>query len=406
MKRIKCCTLLFNSDAKEQRIKVLADGRQIYTISWAVFGLMSALVLIVGSTKLMAETGASVQAPFAQSGAVGGGGGGGGGFGGGAFSLTGQAGGESSGGGGGFGSSGRAGGGGVFVERLQHVIGPSPQREQVPWVGVAVSEASEALISQLGLPPGVGLEVTYVASNSPAAKAGLEKNDILVRFEDQSLVLPAQFRKLVQVRKEGDTVKLLFYRHGKEQKTTITLAKTGNQFSEVDDFQDRFRKFNELIDGNAKTFGRSIKIDQKNIQEQVRRSMEQAARAYEQALRTFTNSKVNFDAAAKEFRRLSSSGVVLDNDAAVTVRTTGNSAKSLVKADESGTIVIVANPELRLTAHDKAGKLIFDGDIQTSDQRSKVPSDLWQKVEPLVRKMGEGSKAGLETELEQPDQEQ
>jgi hypothetical protein len=282
-------------------------------------------------------------------------------------------------------------------------------REQVPWVGVAVSEASEALIAQLGLPPGVGLEVTYVASNSPAAKAGIEKNDVLTQLEDQSLVLPAQFQKLVQVRKEGDTVKLVYYRHGKEQTATVTLSKTDrfggddstgwqNKFGESS--KGEIEALRESLKGMDGGFG-NIKIDQDKIQEQVKHSMEQARRAYEQALRSYSNSSLNFDEAAKRFDLLSKSGVVLDNNAAVTVRTTGKSAKSLVKADDSGTIVIVANPDLRLTAHDKQGKLLFDGDIQNSEQRSKVPSDLWQKIEPLVKKM----QADPESDLEEPEGE-
>ena len=272
-------------------------------------------------------------------------------------------------------------------------------------MGVAVSEASEALISQLGLPPGVGLEVTYVASNSPAAKAGLEKNDVLTKLEDQSLVLPAQFRKLVQVRKEGDKVKLAYYRHGKEQTTFITLAKT--DLAGDEDLTGRMNKLNALltedIKGSGGTFG-SIKFDQDKIQEQVGRSMKEARRAYELALRNFTNSSSNFDEAAKRFDLLTKSGVMLDNDAAVTVRTTSKSARSLVKADDSGTIVIVANPDLRLTAHDKQGKLLFDGDIQNSEQQSKVPPDLWQKVEPLLKKMQADSK--LESEDEPADLEE
>ena len=39
-------------------------------------------------------------------------------------------------------------------------------------------------------------------------KSGLRKNDVLVQFEDQALVHPAQLRKLVRVRKSGDVVKL------------------------------------------------------------------------------------------------------------------------------------------------------------------------------------------------------
>jgi hypothetical protein len=59
----------------------------------------------------------------------------------------------------------------------------------------------------------------------------------------------------------------------------------------------------------------------------------------------------------------------------------------MVKADDAGTIVLVANPTLHLTAHDKKGKLLFDGEIETSKQRDKVPRDLWERVEPMVEKL-------------------
>jgi hypothetical protein len=59
----------------------------------------------------------------------------------------------------------------------------------------------------------------------------------------------------------------------------------------------------------------------------------------------------------------------------------------MVKADESGTYVIVSNPKPRLTAHDKEGKLLFDGEIDTPEQREKVPPEVWEKVEPMLDKL-------------------
>jgi hypothetical protein len=56
----------------------------------------------------------------------------------------------------------------------------------------------------------------------------------------------------------------------------------------------------------------------------------------------------------------------------------------MVKSDDSGTIVLVANPKLHLTAHDKDGKLLFDGPVNSADERTKVPRELWERVEPLV----------------------
>jgi len=98
--------------------------------------------------------------------------------------------------------------------------------KEVAWLGLSTEEAPEALASQLGLNPGEGLVVIYVAPDSPAAKAGFRKNDVLVELGDQLLVHPAQFRKLVQMHKEGDTIKLAIYRGGKKQSVSATLGKT------------------------------------------------------------------------------------------------------------------------------------------------------------------------------------
>jgi len=32
--------------------------------------------------------------------------------------------------------------------------------------------------------------------------------------------------------------------------------------------------------------------------------------------------------------------------------------------------------------------LLFDGEIETGEQRAKVPPDLWERVEPLIEKEG------------------
>jgi hypothetical protein len=270
-------------------------------------------------------------------------------------------------------------------------------QKEVTWLGAAIDEAPEVVTAQLGLDPGVGLVVTCVATNSPAAKAGLQKNDLLVEFEGQPLVHPQQLRKLIQVRKEGDTVKLVFYRTGKKQTVSATLAKTvaGFGLNEMPGgwgYGGAFRQFGDLPTGDAfreqmkalrEQMGR-VKIDQKQVQEEIRRSMEEARKTYREAMRQATNANSALGPILENLARM---GASVDNDASVTVRSTGGSAKSLVNADESGTIVMVRNPKLYLTAHDKNGKLLFDGEIETPAQRAQVPRELWKKVEPLLQKM-------------------
>jgi len=286
----------------------------------------------------------------------------------------------------------------VIIKSIELADGENAQRKDLPWLGVSVNEAGEALASQLNLDPGVGLVATFIAPDSPAARAGLQKNDVLVEFQDQSLVLPAQLRKLVQARKEGDTVKLKFYRAGKPQTVSATLAKIAAGFRAVDGEEGSSRELHlrllghpsgkdlELQMESLQGLLGNLKIDQKKIQEEVHRSMDKARKSYQDALRHVEKSTSASSASRQALEELARSGVLLDNKATVTVRSTDKSSKSLVKTDDSGTIVIVANPKLHLTAHDKDGKLLFDGEIESDEQRAKVPKEVWEKVEPMLSK--------------------
>ena len=311
------------------------------------------------------------------------------------------------GGGGGFGGGGVAvagtgsNSGTVIVKSFEPLAeGDPPARRDRPWLGVGVEEASEALASQLNLAPGVGLVVIYVAPDSPGEKAGLEKNDLLVEFEGQPLVHPAQLRKLVQVRKEGNKVELGFYRAGKKQTVSATLAKAPPGYGLLEDgdalrgdlnaLTRPFRSppmteaYQEAMKVYRDQMGR-LKIDQGKLQEEIRRNIEQGRRAMEEALRYSTNAAS--DATTKALRELRRFGITTDTGSSVTVRSSGEKVRSIVKADESGTYVIVSNPKPRLTAHDKDGKLLFDGEIDTPEQRAKVPPEVWQKVEPMLDKL-------------------
>ena len=307
------------------------------------------------------------------------------------------------------------------------VFAPDPfsvaSRESVAWLGLATEEASEALISQLRLDPGVGLIVTYVATNSPAAKADLKKNDVLVEFDGQPLVHPEQLRKLVQVRKEGDLVSLTFYRAGEKKSASVTLARTTGRREwfnrELGDQNweralPRFETYLKQFDANGdvlrsrmmdlqRSLG-DLRIDQEQVQHEVRRSLEQARKAAADALRHTTNDFQRFGPTARILEDLARGWVGVHKDATVTVNSSGSSVRTMVKADDTGTYVIVANPQKRLTVHDRAGKLLFDGEIETPDQQSAVPTDIWQKVEPLVNKMGV-TKDGIPEPEPQPEAE-
>jgi hypothetical protein len=91
------------------------------------------------------------------------------------------------------------------------------------WLGVGLGiELSEIVKEQLGLKH--GLVVADVFPDSPALKAGFQKNDILVKVGDKPLAEPADLVKAVEEAKETE-MSIGLFRGGKEVTVKVTPAK-------------------------------------------------------------------------------------------------------------------------------------------------------------------------------------
>ncbi len=101
---------------------------------------------------------------------------------------------------------------------------PSPQREKATYLGVSTSRLSPSLNEQLRLPRGVGLMVDRIDRDSPAEAAGLRRNDVLWKLDDQVLINSQQLRILVRTFKSGDEVGLTVIRRGEPQKLRAKLT--------------------------------------------------------------------------------------------------------------------------------------------------------------------------------------
>jgi hypothetical protein len=104
-------------------------------------------------------------------------------------------------------------------------VASTDSSKQAPgiWLGVAADELSEELAAQLPVTPGTGVLVRHVAENSPAAKIGVQKHDVLLKMDDQVITDGRQLQKLVRAKKAGDIVELTLLRKGQEQKLKATL---------------------------------------------------------------------------------------------------------------------------------------------------------------------------------------
>ena len=94
------------------------------------------------------------------------------------------------------------------------------------YLGVTVERVPTVLYSQMPkiLTKDQGLLIEHVAKNSPAEKAGLKPNDILVSYNEQKLTSPQQLVKLVHSDSSGKAVTLGYIREGKSETCKATLA--------------------------------------------------------------------------------------------------------------------------------------------------------------------------------------
>jgi len=88
-------------------------------------------------------------------------------------------------------------------------------------LGVSTSTPPAVLLEQLGLKQ--GLVIDYVVGDSSAAKAGLQAHDILLQVNDQLLFHPDQLSGLLQYLGAGKEVKLAYLHQGKRNDTSCTL---------------------------------------------------------------------------------------------------------------------------------------------------------------------------------------
>lgn len=117
------------------------------------------------------------------------------------------------------------------------------------WLGVVPRPVSAAIAERLGATPRVGLFVEQVVEQSPAQKAGIRADDILLAFDDQPLNTVAEFQRLEErAALDGDhSVRLI--RRGQEMivKTAVvplpeSYTKRAREAAagQVKGFRDRF----------------------------------------------------------------------------------------------------------------------------------------------------------------------
>jgi membrane-associated protease RseP (regulator of RpoE activity) len=91
------------------------------------------------------------------------------------------------------------------------------------YLGVVIEAVPKVLRDYIDLPDGVGLLFTRIAKDSPAEKAGLKDNDIIVSFDGQLVINFNQLSTLIDLRGPGAEVPIKVLRKGEELDLTVVL---------------------------------------------------------------------------------------------------------------------------------------------------------------------------------------
>ena len=214
-------------------------------------------------------------------------------------------------------------------------------------LGVTLSRASPVLRRQLALRRGAGLVVDAVTPGSLAARAGFEPHDVVVRLDDQLLVLPEQLDALLEARDDLDPLVCTVLRGGRE--LTLPLG------------------------------GKPVRL---------------------------AAQPVRLTAPARPLRPTASSLAILQPArqplAEGDPRLRRLADETLLREDGDFRIQLTRGDELRLSVTDVSGRLVFDAAIDTPAARGSVPEVIRERVaemvtllEPQPAATGQFAEAGL-----------
>jgi serine protease Do len=107
------------------------------------------------------------------------------------------------------------------------------------FLGVHTEDINKENMARYNMREVRGVGVTQVVKDSPAEKAGLRKDDVIVRFEGDSVTSVRKLTRLVSEVAPDQSVRLVISRGGSEQEVAVTMGKRDNSMTS-------FRRLEEL----------------------------------------------------------------------------------------------------------------------------------------------------------------
>lgn len=97
------------------------------------------------------------------------------------------------------------------------------------YLGVYIQDLTEELAQSFGLKEAKGVLISEVLPDSAAGKSGVQKGDVVLRYNGQEVTDTYQFRRLVGNTGVGKTVEMVVLRDGKRKTLSVTIGEQKEQ---------------------------------------------------------------------------------------------------------------------------------------------------------------------------------
>ncbi len=101
------------------------------------------------------------------------------------------------------------------------------------WLGVGIQPVEEDMAEAIGLNGTEGALVSEVHGDTPAAKAGIENQDVILELNGQKVADPRELTRMVGALKPGADAELKVWRDGKERDVTVKLGTRPDDLAKV-----------------------------------------------------------------------------------------------------------------------------------------------------------------------------
>ena len=113
----------------------------------------------------------------------------------------------------------------AIITVITTAVGNTAAAKKRGWLGVSIVTVNEDVQNEWDLNTSKGVLVTHVSSKSPADDSGIERGDVIVKYEGRTVNYADQLQEFVRKTPPEEVVKITVNRDGKVKDFNVSVGK-------------------------------------------------------------------------------------------------------------------------------------------------------------------------------------